>query len=109
MTLNEYQEAASVTARYPNRGTNLTYAVLGLCGETGEIAEKLKKLGRDRGGVMDDAWREEMKKELGDVLWYLSQAAFELGYDFESVGQLNVEKLRSRMDRGKLHGDGDNR
>ncbi len=109
MTLNEYQNEASKTALYPNRGSNLTYAVLGLCGETGEIAEKLKKLGRDRGGVMDDAWREEMKKELGDVLWYVSQTAFELGYDLESVGRLNVEKLRSRMDRNVLHGDGDNR
>ena len=109
MTLNEYQNEASKTALYPNRGTNLNYTVLGLCGESGEIAEKLKKLGRDRNGVMDDAWKKEMAKELGDVLWYVSQAAHELGMDLESVGQANVEKLRSRMERQTLHGDGDNR
>lgn len=109
MTLNDYQNEASKTALYPRRGTNLAYTVLGLCGESGEIAEKLKKLDRDRGGAMDDAWKEEMKKELGDVLWYISQAAFELGFDLEAVGQLNVDKLRSRMQRQVLHGDGDNR
>ncbi len=109
MTLNEYQNEASKTALYPRRGSNLTYTVLGLCGESGEIAEKVKKLDRDRGGVMDDAWKEEMKKELGDVLWYVAQAAFELEFDLEAVAQLNVEKLRSRLARQTLHGDGDNR
>ncbi len=109
MTLNEYQNEASKTALYPRRGSNLTYTVLGLCGESGEIAEKLKKLDRDRGGVMDDVWKGEMKKELGDVLWYISQAAFELGFDLEAVAQANVEKLRSRRDRQVLQGDGDNR
>ncbi len=109
MTLNEYQEAASKTALYPNRGSNLIYPTLGLCGETGEIAEKVKKLIRDRNGVMDDAWKAELVKELGDVLWYVSQTAVELGSDLETVAQANVEKLRSRQDRNKLHGDGDNR
>ena len=109
MTLNEYQHAASNTALYPNRGSNLIYPTLGLCGETGEIAEKVKKLMRDRNGVMDDAWKTELVKELGDVLWYVSQTAFELGSDLEAVAQANVEKLRSRQQRDKLHGDGDNR
>ncbi|MEI7512494.1 MAG: nucleoside triphosphate pyrophosphohydrolase family protein [Candidatus Uhrbacteria bacterium] len=109
MQLNEYQDEASKTALYPGRGSNLTYTVLGLCGESGEIAEKMKKLGRDRGGVMDDAWKVEMTKELGDVLWYISQAAFELGVDLETVAAANVEKLRSRQQRQTLHGDGDNR
>jgi NTP pyrophosphatase (non-canonical NTP hydrolase) len=109
MTLNEYQNEAGKTALYPNRGSNLHYPVLGLCGEAGEIAEKVKKLERDRNNVMDDEWKNEMRKELGDVLWYVSQVAAELGLDLESVGQMNVEKLRSRMQRQTLHGDGDNR
>ncbi|HVM90927.1 MAG TPA: nucleoside triphosphate pyrophosphohydrolase family protein [Verrucomicrobiae bacterium] len=109
MTLNEYQQEADKTALYPNRGSNLHYPVLGLCGEAGEIAEKVKKLQRDRGNVIDDEWRNEMCKELGDVLWYISQVARELGLDLEQVGRMNIEKLRSRLQRQTLHGDGDNR
>jgi len=109
MQLNEYQEQANKTALYPGRGTNILYPTLGLCGESGEVAEKVKKLIRDRDGKMDDAWKAELTKELGDVLWYISQLAFELGTDLEHVANMNIEKLHSRMERKTLHGDGDNR
>jgi len=109
MDFKEYQEKADLTAIYPDKGTNLTYPTLGLCGETGEIAEKLKKLYRDKGGVIDDKWREETTKELGDVLWYLAALSRELGYDLEYVAQTNIDKLQSRKERGTIQGSGDNR
>lgn len=109
MTFTEYQNDANKTALYPDRGSNVIYPTLGLCGESGEVAEKVKKLIRDRDGKMDDAWKAELTKELGDVLWYISQVAFELGTDLETVAQKNIEKLHSRLKRDALHGDGDNR
>lgn len=109
MTFNEYQEFATSTAIYPDQGKNVVYPTLGLVGEAGEVAEKVKKLMRDAGGVPTDAFREELIKEAGDVLWYLSQLARELGYDFESLAKINIEKLRSRKERGVVHGSGDNR
>jgi len=109
MTLNEYQDAARKTAIYPNIGNNPTYPVLGLCGETGEIAEKMKKAIRDEGGVISATRRTEMIKELGDVAWYLASLASELGVTLEEVAQANVAKLASRQNRGVLTGSGDNR
>ena len=109
MDFKEYQEKSRKTALYPNIGQNFVYPTLGLSGEAGEVAEKIKKVIRDKGGVIDDATREEIKKELGDVLWYLSQIASELNLTFEEVAQFNLEKLQSRMERNVLHGDGDNR
>ncbi|MDO8504573.1 MAG: nucleoside triphosphate pyrophosphohydrolase family protein [Candidatus Liptonbacteria bacterium] len=109
MTFNEYQKEADKTAIYPNRGHNLVYVTLGLAGEAGEVAEKVKKLIRDKGGVADDAYKKEIAKELGDVIWYLAEISTELGFEFEDVAQMNLEKLKSRMDREKLRGDGDNR
>lgn len=107
MTLNEFQTGATKTALYPDSGKNLLYPILGLCGESGELAEKMKKLIRDDNGIMTDERRDLMKKELGDVLWYVSQAARELGYSLEEIGEENLAKLASRAERGKLYGDGD--
>jgi NTP pyrophosphatase (non-canonical NTP hydrolase) len=109
MTLDEYQNGAAKTALYPNRGQNLTYTLFGLCGEAGELSDKMAKLIRDRGGVPDDKWRQEAVKELGDVLWFLSQTAFELGVSLEEVAEINLKKLGSRMERGVIQGSGDNR
>lgn len=109
MTLNEFQDRASVTALYPNAGNNLLYPVLGLCGETGEVAEKVKKMIRDDAGILTDERKELMVKELGDVLWYVSQVARELGVTLDDVAQRNVDKLASRMERGVVQGSGDNR
>ena len=109
MTLNEYQFAAATTAIYPNRGSNLTYPVLGLVGEAGELANKLKKVFRDDDGEMRLERREQMARELGDILWYCAAVATELEIDLEHVAKLNIAALADRAQRGAITGSGDNR
>ena len=109
MTFEENQKKSHVTAKYPNIGNNFVYPVLGLAGETGEVAEKVKKILRDKGGIVSAEDREEIKKELGDVLWYLARVSEEMGLSLEEVAQMNIEKLLSRLERGKIQGEGDNR
>ncbi|RPI27241.1 MAG: hypothetical protein EHM70_18095 [Chloroflexota bacterium] len=109
LNFDEYQKRAWRTAVYPNCGTNLTYPVLGLNGEAGEVAEKYKKVLRDKGGVVDETTRAALAKELGDVLWYVAAACSELGLSMDEVAQANLEKLNDRKDRGMLHGSGDER
>lgn len=113
MNFDEYDKQAGVTAVYPESGEgtpmSLSYAALGLTGESGEVAEKVKKLIRDRGGVVDDDFRAAVSKELGDVLWYLSALAREVGTDLGTVAELNIAKLRSRAERSKIQGEGDDR
>ena len=107
--INAYQDAARRTAAYPDVGANPVYPTLGLSGEAGEVADKVKKVLRDRGGVFDDPTREAIKLELGDVLWYVAQLASELGYDLEEVATANLDKLASRAARGRIGGSGDHR
>jgi len=109
MNLNEYQTKSRKTAKYPDVDKNFLYPTLGLCGETGEVAEKIKKVLRDKGGTLDETTKTELKKELGDVLWYLSQLATELGLSLDDIAADNIEKLYSRLERGVIHGSGDNR
>ncbi len=109
MNFDEYQEKSKKTAKYPNAGKNWVYPMLGLCGETGEVAEKMKKVLRDCGGKIDEMKKEEIKKELGDVLWYISQIATELELSLDDIAVNNIKKLCIRMKRGKLKGNGDNR
>lgn len=109
MDFDEYQKKSSSTAVYPNIGHNFVYPTLGLADESGEVVGKIKKVIRDNGGVMTEEKKDEIKKELGDVLWYLSQLATELKIKLSDVAQTNVDKLASRMDRGVLQGSGDNR
>ena len=109
MNFDEYQTLSGKTAIYPGRGENLTYPTLGLCGESGEVSEKVKKLIRDKGGVIDNDVRADLRKELGDVLWYVAQLCTELGLSMSDVAQGNIDKLASRMERGKISGDGDDR
>lgn len=109
MTLQEYQQQSRRTAIYPDQGKNYSYCALGLAGEAGEVADKVKKLYRDKGGVMDEVTRQEIAKELGDVLWYVAQMATELGVSLDVVAAQNLTKLLSRMERGVLMGSGDNR
>lgn len=110
---SDYQEKSKVTdinqKEDKNFNYNITRYVLGLVGESGEFAEKVKKALRDNDGIIDRPRKEEMKKELGDVLWYLSQLATKLGLSLEEVATANIEKLYSRLDRKKLRGSGDNR
>ena len=83
--------------------------LMGLSGETGEVSEKFKKMYRDNNGVMTAEFKEEVKKELGDVLWYVSSIAHELGMELSDVAHANIEKIESRKARGSQHGNGDNR
>ncbi|HGY5536683.1 MAG: nucleoside triphosphate pyrophosphohydrolase family protein [Prochlorococcus sp.] len=109
MDINQYQRGARATARYPDVGQNPIYPTLGLAGEAGEVADKVKKVLRDRQGVFDLNTREAIKLELGDVLWYVAQLASELGFDLEDVAQANLDKLSSRAARGQIAGSGDDR
>ena len=113
-----YQEFTRTTAIYPGVGLKdeqaLVYCALGLTGEAGEVAEKLKKLIRDSGGLsalsqLSKETRESVAKELGDVMWYVARMADELGYSLAEVAKLNVSKLSSRKARGAIQGSGDNR
>ncbi len=109
MRFKEYEKLAAKTAIYPDRGKNLIYPVLGLSGESGEVAEKVKKLIRDKNYSIDTEFIDSIKKELGDVLWYVAAICFELGISMEDVAKTNIEKLASRKSRNKIHGDGDDR
>ncbi|MDD3032838.1 MAG: nucleoside triphosphate pyrophosphohydrolase family protein [Candidatus Pacebacteria bacterium] len=109
MEFNEYQEKARETAIYPDKDHNFIYPTLGLVGEAGEVAEKIKKVIRDDGGVVSEEKKIETIKELGDVLWYVANLAKELNVDLESVALANLEKLQSRKQRDQLQGSGDNR
>ena len=109
MELSEYQKRSRVTAVYPNAGSNLTYPALGLCGEAGEAAEKVKKAIRDDRGELTPERRAALAAELGDVLWYVAQLATEAGLDLDSLAQENLEKLLSRRERNVLQGSGDTR
>lgn len=109
MDFKEYQEQAKKTAIYPAQGNNLSYPALGLTGEAGEVADKVKKVIRDKGGVLSPEDSFDIAAELGDVLWYVATLATELGWDLERVAVENIEKLDSRKKRDKLHGSGDNR
>jgi NTP pyrophosphatase (non-canonical NTP hydrolase) len=109
MDFEEYQEKSRKTAKYPNIGSNFVYPTLGLAGESGEVAEKIKKVIRDKGGVVDDETKILIQKELGDVLWYVAQIATELDLSLDVVAEKNIEKLYDRMERDKIGGSGDNR
>ena len=109
MELNHYQRESRRTALYPNVGSNAIYPTLGLVGEAGEVADKVKKILRDNNGVFDQGSRNAIKFELGDVLWYVSQLSSELGYELEDVANSNLQKLNDRKKRGKISGSGDNR
>lgn len=109
MDFHEYQKKSRETAIYPNAGTNFVYPTLGLVGEAGEVAEKVKKIIRDHGGVLKGEHKTEIKKELGDVLWYVAQISTELDLSMNDIAHANLEKLLSRKNRGALGGSGDNR
>ena len=109
MEINHYQRESRKTAIYPDIGKNAIYPTLGLVGESGEVADKVKKILRDNAGVFDKKSKDEIKLELGDVLWYVSQLATEMGFELEEIAQSNLKKLFSRQSRGRISGSGDNR
>lgn len=109
--LNEYQDIARRTAIYKDA---IVYPALGLSGEAGEVAEKIKKLIRDKGGIaglaeMELEDRQAVAKEIGDVMWYCANLALDIGYKLEDVAKINIGKLAQRQINGTLGGSGDNR
>lgn len=130
LTFTKYQQLAASTAVYPKvliapdvevwdgdvieslaeqEPIGFLYPALGLVGEAGEVAEKIKKLVRDRQGIVDDDVRVAVAKELGDVMWYLAALCKEFGLDMGEVAQGNLDKLAARAAKGTLGGSGDNR
>ena len=109
LSANDYQTAALQTAIYPNQGSNYVYPTLGLVGEAGEVAEKVKKLIRDGDGTLTDPDREKIALEVSDVCWYLAVLAYELDFTLEEIMAMNLAKLASRQQRGVISGSGDAR
>lgn len=109
MNFTDYQTKSRATAKYPAIGHGVIYPTLGLTNEAGEVAGKIKKVFRDKGGEVNAETREALKSELGDVLWYLSQVATELDLSLDEIAEANIVKLLDRQARGKIQGDGDNR
>lgn len=109
MDFSEYQQKARHTAKYPVIGDGVIYPTLGLTNEAGEVAGKIKKVFRDKAGVISSSDRDALKAELGDVLWYLAQVATELGLSLDDIAENNIAKLLDRQARGKIHGEGDDR
>ncbi len=111
LSFEEYQRLSQARAIYPDagKGTNIYYPTLGLCGEAGEVAEKIKKILRDKEGKPSDGDILAIMKELGDVMWYIAAICRELRVSMDDVAQMNIKKLNDRHDRGTLHGSGDDR
>lgn len=105
----DYQRASRRTWQRVPTDHPIVYPTLGLVNEAGELAGKVKKIFRDKAGVIADADRDALKYELGDVLWYLTQIATELDLSLDEVAQANIEKLASRLERNQIHGEGDER
>ena len=109
MTFEEYQKISRETVIYPDKDNNFIYPTLGLAGEAGEVAEKIKKILRDKNRIIDEETKKGVAGEMGDVLWYLAQLATELKLSLEDIVSLNIDKLHSRRERDQLHGSGDDR
>lgn len=109
MNLDEYQQRALKTASPKDKKGEVFHLILGLVGEAGEIAEKAKKIVRDHGSDFANLDKDDLKKELGDVLWYIAVLADYFDISLNDIGTKNIEKLASRQARGTLSGSGDNR
>lgn len=108
MELTDYQISALETAVYPEQ-YNILYPALGMTGEAGEVADKVKKVIRDNKSQFTEEKKREIAKEIGDVLWYCAVLAHDIGFTLDEVARMNIEKLKSRQERGVLSGSGDNR
>lgn len=109
MDFKTYQTKARNTAIYPDLDSNIIYPTLGLVGEAGEVAEKVKKVIRDKKGIFDEESSLAIKKELGDVLWYISNLCNEFKFSLDDVALENLKKLELRAANNKISGSGDNR
>mgnify|MGYP003149561134 FL=1 len=108
LTFDEYQKEAKKTAIYP-KSAGVMYPALGLTGEAGEVANKVKKIVRDGHANSPPDWREQISHELGDVLWYCAALASDLGLSLGRIATENANKLSGRKQRGTLGGSGDSR
>ena len=113
MGFDEYQKKAAkydlATETSNLKDVGFIEKVLGLVGEAGETADKIKKILRDKDGLVSEEDRELVIKELGDTLWYIASIARYLGVPLSSVADGNIEKLESRYQRNQIHGEGDKR
>lgn len=109
MNLNDYQKLALRTASPKDKKDELFHLLLGLCGETGEIAEKAKKIVRDQASDFSKWDTVDLTKELGDVLWHIAVIADYFDIPLAEVGETNIAKLADRLNRGVIGGSGDNR
>lgn len=115
MDIDTYSDKTDSTAVYPDRAPEnqmivpLLYCGVKLCGEAGEVAEHIGKLLRDDDGMITQERRESLKKELGDVFWYLARICRHLDLKPSEVLQANIDKLESRKQRGRIHGSGSDR
>lgn len=110
MNFDEYQKQAMTTALNPNRDISaLYYRALGLTSEAGEVANKVKKVLRDKDGKLTEKDKELIASELGDVLWYTQALADFLEIPLSQIAKQNLEKLFDRKTRGIIGGSGDNR
>ena len=108
-SLDDYQKQSRKTWSLIHTDHPIVYPTLGLTNEAGELAGKVKKIFRDKNGVVSEEDRQALKGELGDVLWYLAQICTELDLSLEEVAEANLEKVFSRLERGKIRGEGDHR
>ena len=106
--LDMYQKVALTTAIYP-REQAIIYPTLGLTGEAGEVANKVKKIIRDGSDKNDDSLVSEIKSEIGDCLWYIAVLANDFNIKLSDIASANLEKLEKRKQKGTIHGSGDNR
>lgn len=121
MNFNEYQKSALKTDKYPNAAYNFIaeddYSdgvicmlyTLGIVGEAGEVADKIKKIYRDKQGKFDKKDVLSIVKEIGDVMWYCAALSRHLGWELEDVAKMNIKKLAIRAQNNKIHGSGDDR
>lgn len=108
-TFDEYQKKSQLTDTGTEAGTHFVYLTMGLAGEAGELTNKVKKIFRDDDGKITEQRKNDIKKELGDTLWYLSQLATAFDFELKDIAKDNLDKLFSRFERGTVLGDGDNR
>jgi len=106
--LDMYQQVAKTTAIYP-REQAIIYPTLGLTGEAGEVANKVKKIIRDGSNSKDERLVSEIKSEIGDCLWYIAVLASDFDIKLSDIASSNLEKLANRKKNGTIHGSGDNR
>lgn len=108
MDFAAYQNFANTTRIYPE-DMQIVYPCLGLSGEVGEVCEKIKKIYRDKEGYFSEYDKDDIAREIGDVLWYLSALATDLGRDLNEIAFKNTQKIYERKGHDKLHGNGDYR